>query len=80
MCPDPAATAARATGVGSVRGRSAKSLPGPDIAPGERLELRLLRVSKNGMRQCVVVLGFTCESYGLGRWQANIAQAWTFAS
>jgi hypothetical protein len=79
VCPDPAATPARTTGVGSVRGRPAKSLPGPDIAPGERLDLKLLKVSKIGMRQCVVVLGFTCRSYGLGRWQANIAQAWTFS-
>jgi hypothetical protein len=74
--PDPGAAT---TVVGNVRGRSAKSLPGPDIAPSERLDLTFIGVSKNGMRQCVVVLGFTCRSYGLGRWQANIPQPSTFS-
>ena len=45
---------------------------GPDIAPGERLDITLLRVSENGMQQCVVASGFTGGSYGLDRWQANI--------
>ena len=41
-------------------------------SPGECLDLAFLGVSKNAMRRCVVVSGCTCESYGLGRWQANM--------